>query len=78
LNDQTDQPLSGQQIQAIGAKASAALQQAVDRIDLRQKCLEYAIRSNAQPSEVIKLAQAMLAFLLCEAHEVRVKIDPPG
>jgi len=78
MTTSTDEPLSGQQLQAISAKASAALQQAVDRIELRRQCIEYAIRANTSPNELIKIAAAMLTFILAEAHQVRVSIDPPS
>lgn len=76
MNSQTDEPLSGQQIQQLGAKASAALQAAVDKIDARRFCLQLAASvCPNQPDKLLPLARTMHDFLMQPATQVNVTIE---
>ena len=75
MNTQTDEPLAAQQIQALQAQATQALQRALDHHSLRKQCLEMAVRSTSthtSPSDVMDLARKMYEFLIEPMQEIKI------
>lgn len=73
MNDQTDTGLSGQQLQSIRASAEQAMRIALERINLRQKCLEMAIQvCGNQPDKVVAIAREMYEFAAFPATSVKI------
>jgi len=83
----TDEPLSGQQLQAMQQRWNEALQRVVDHVALRKLCLEMAVKAACTTADnpdvvpdvvyadVVALARGMYAFLTEPAQEVRVVIE---
>jgi ABC-type branched-subunit amino acid transport system ATPase component len=67
--------LTGQQIAQVREQARAAIQHAIERINLRHKCLELAAQVCAgQPDKVVEVARAMYEFAAFPATEISIRI----
>lgn len=80
MNERTDEGLTGQQLAQMTKQATAALQTTVDKMNLRERCLELAVRAStphSTPEQVMALARSMYEFLALPAQSVHVRIDPP-
>ena len=77
MSTRTDEPLSGQQLQAIAKQASAALQKTVNEMNLRRWCLEMSIQAchGHGPDEVVQLAKDIHGWVNAPAQEVSVSIE---
>jgi len=76
MNDKTEQPLSGQQLQEIMKRANTALQEAVSKMELRQLAVRLAVEVCRNiPSEVIPLAQQIHDFMTQPARDVTITIE---
>ena len=67
-----DNPLNAQQLQAIRNEASAALQAAVDKMQLRKWAVEQARPHGNSPLEIIQIAAALYDFV---TEPAVVKVD---
>ena len=68
----TDNPLNAQQLQAIRNEASAALQAAVDKMQLRKWAVEQALANGYSHQELMTIAQAVYDFV---SQTAVVKVD---
>ena len=67
-----DNPLNAQQLQAIRNEASAALQAAVDKMQLRKWAVEQALANGYSHQELMTIAQAIYDFV---SQTAVVKVD---
>lgn len=65
-----DQPLNGQQIQAMQRQFQDALRKVISDTDLRKLALDYACK--VAPGNPLDQAQKMYDFLSAPASEVRI------
>ena len=67
-----DNPLNAQQLQAIRNEAAAALQAAVDKMQLRKWAVEQALKNGYSHQELMTIAQAVYDFV---SQAAVVKVD---
>ena len=67
-----DNPLNAQQLQAVRNEAAAALQAAVDKMQLRKWAVEQALANGYSHQELVTIAQAIYDFV---SQAAVVKVD---
>ena len=70
----SDNPLTARQLEQIRNEAAAALQAAVDRMQLRKWAVEQALENGYSREELMTIAQAIYDFV-AQAAVVKVDID---